>query len=72
MRFELRILAGRKTIFVTQSRMEIDKSLFSAAEIEKVIDIEQFLERLFGYRFYINEVGERRVPGPRSRGVSPI
>jgi hypothetical protein len=48
---------------VTESRSliqgkEVHKDLITVADMEKVIEVEHYLERLFGVRFHINVIEE--------------
>lgn len=54
MKYELVIKQGTKELFRTVAQVET--TTFSVADGEKIIETEQFLERLFGYRFHINQL----------------
>ena len=56
MKFELIIKEGVKERIQLESTMEVPADTFTVADGEKIIETEQFLERLFGYRFHINTV----------------
>lgn len=56
MKFSLTIKRGLVTVAWVKGIREVGKEELSAAELEKVIDVEQYLEKLLGLRFHIEEI----------------
>ena len=57
MKFEMIVRRGTKELAKVETPMELPKGSISVADLEKVIETEQFLERIFQMRFYINWKG---------------
>lgn len=56
MKFKLEILRGTTKIAeLANANHDVPKESLTMADFEKVIATEQFLEKLFGYRFHIME-----------------
>jgi hypothetical protein len=53
MRMMIQIKQGINTLTELVGTIDIDPRV---SELEKVVEVEQYLERLLGYRFHINEV----------------
>lgn len=54
MKFSITFKKGIKTVAHIVG-VEISKDLLSMSDLEKVIEVEQYLERLTGLRVHINE-----------------
>ena len=56
MKFKLVVKDGVKTIFEIGSRSELSTDNITVTDSIRIIETEQFLERLFGFRFHIEEI----------------
>lgn len=56
MNYELIIKDGLSELYHIKSRVTIDPNNLSLGDVNKILETEQFLEKLLGYRFHINEV----------------
>jgi hypothetical protein len=55
LRFNIVIKNGLDTIVEVAGRVDVPKDAISVSELEEVVEVEQFLEKLTGYRFHIKE-----------------
>jgi hypothetical protein len=53
MRFELIVKSGQTELARVPGNT-VDEEFISVADLNKVIEVEQYLEKLFGLRFHIN------------------
>ena len=56
MRFQILVKMGRLTGRHITGVVDVPKEQFTAADAEMVVKVEQFLERITGHRFHINQV----------------
>lgn len=53
--FQITIKNGPHTLIAFTGIKDVDKETLTRADMEKLIETEQLLEKVTGYRFHINE-----------------
>lgn len=53
--FQITIKNGPQTLIAFTGIKDVDKTELTRADMEKLLETEQLLEKVTGYRFHINE-----------------